>query len=185
MLECRASAYKLSSRARFALSETQQEKLRATLRKEIARGEPNCNGGQLSASQQLTQPRRASQASGSSFLLSSGFAGVRVHVSCAQLVILPLLYQAKGACSTMPPRQSLTSSFSVTDVNNEVVCPLRNQVRTDRDTNCLLARKARLTHIPGRIPLPQAMSRGESSFLYLLHSTHVIPNGTPQMHVQG
>ncbi|KAI0483077.1 hypothetical protein GGR56DRAFT_663697 [Xylariaceae sp. FL0804] len=27
----------------------------------------------------------------------------------------------------MPPRSSLTSSFSITDSNNEVVCPLRNQ----------------------------------------------------------
>ncbi|KAH9909230.1 hypothetical protein F4778DRAFT_221349 [Xylariomycetidae sp. FL2044] len=27
----------------------------------------------------------------------------------------------------MPPRSSLTSSFSITDTNNEVVCPLRNQ----------------------------------------------------------
>lgn len=27
---------------------------------------------------------------------------------------------------TMPPRSSLTSSFSVTDANNEVICPLKN-----------------------------------------------------------
>jgi hypothetical protein len=32
-----------------------------------------------------------------------------------------------GSTLTMPPRSSLTSSFSVSDANNEVVCPLRNQ----------------------------------------------------------
>lgn len=31
------------------------------------------------------------------------------------------------AAVKMPPRSSLTSSFSITDANNEVVCPLRNQ----------------------------------------------------------
>ena len=37
----------------------------------------------------------------------------------------------------MPPRASLTSSFSVTDVNNEVVCPLRNQDGSACRKRCL------------------------------------------------
>ncbi|KAI6873795.1 hypothetical protein KC338_g1509 [Hortaea werneckii] len=37
----------------------------------------------------------------------------------------------------MPPRASLTSSFSVTDANNEVVCPLRNQDGSSCRKRCL------------------------------------------------
>ncbi|KAF2838543.1 hypothetical protein M501DRAFT_1004295 [Patellaria atrata CBS 101060] len=37
----------------------------------------------------------------------------------------------------MPPRSSLTSSFSVSDANNEVVCPLRNQDGTSCRKRCL------------------------------------------------
>lgn len=37
----------------------------------------------------------------------------------------------------MPPRSSLTSSFSVTDANNEVVCPLRNQDGSSCRKRCL------------------------------------------------
>lgn len=37
----------------------------------------------------------------------------------------------------MPPRSSLTSSFSVTDSNNEVVCPLRNQDGSSCRKRCL------------------------------------------------
>ena len=37
----------------------------------------------------------------------------------------------------MPPRASLTSSFSVADVNNEVVCPLRNQDGSSCRKRCL------------------------------------------------
>lgn len=38
---------------------------------------------------------------------------------------------------TMPPRASLTSSFSVTDVNNEVVCPLKNNDGSNCRKRCL------------------------------------------------
>lgn len=38
---------------------------------------------------------------------------------------------------TMPPRSSLTSSFSVSDANNEVVCPLRNQDGSSCRKRCL------------------------------------------------
>ncbi|KAI0143630.1 hypothetical protein GGR57DRAFT_507948 [Xylariaceae sp. FL1272] len=37
----------------------------------------------------------------------------------------------------MPPRTSLTSSFSITDVNNEVVCPLRNQDGSSCRKRCI------------------------------------------------
>ncbi|KAI9760812.1 MAG: hypothetical protein M4579_001442 [Chaenotheca gracillima] len=37
----------------------------------------------------------------------------------------------------MPPRSSLTSSFSVSDANNEVVCPLRNQDGSSCRKRCL------------------------------------------------
>lgn len=39
-------------------------------------------------------------------------------------------------CS-MPPRSSLTSSFSVTDANNEVVCPLKNNDGSNCRKRCL------------------------------------------------
>ncbi|KKK22230.1 rfeD, partial [Aspergillus rambellii] len=38
---------------------------------------------------------------------------------------------------TMPPRASLTSSFSVTDANNEVVCPLKNNDGSNCRKRCL------------------------------------------------
>jgi hypothetical protein len=38
---------------------------------------------------------------------------------------------------TMPPRSSLTSSFSVTDANNEVVCPLKNNDGSNCRKRCL------------------------------------------------
>ncbi|CAG8052004.1 unnamed protein product [Penicillium olsonii] len=37
----------------------------------------------------------------------------------------------------MPPRSSLTSSFSVTDANNEVVCPLKNNDSSNCRKRCL------------------------------------------------
>ena len=37
----------------------------------------------------------------------------------------------------MPPRASLTSSFSVTDANNEVVCPLKNNDGSNCRKRCL------------------------------------------------
>ena len=37
----------------------------------------------------------------------------------------------------MPPRNSLTSSFSVTDANNEVVCPLKNNDGSNCRKRCL------------------------------------------------
>ena len=39
--------------------------------------------------------------------------------------------------SVMPPRTSLTSSFSVTDTNNEVVCPLKNNDSSNCRKRCI------------------------------------------------
>ncbi|KAI0141445.1 hypothetical protein BJ166DRAFT_103155 [Pestalotiopsis sp. NC0098] len=56
----------------------------------------------------------------------------------------------------MPPRQSLTSSFSIIDANNEVVCPLRNQDGSSCRKRCIgvstnpifLPRRARRRYRP-------------------------------------
>lgn len=48
----------------------------------------------------------------------------------------PLGTKKKTTC-TMPPRSSLTSSFSVTDANNEVVCPLKNNDGSNCRKRCL------------------------------------------------
>lgn len=55
------------------------------------------------------------------------------------LELLELLTRMVGPTSTlaMPPRPSLTSSFSVSDANNEVVCPLRNQDGSSCRKRCL------------------------------------------------
>jgi hypothetical protein len=37
----------------------------------------------------------------------------------------------------MPPRSGLTSSFSVTDANNEVVCPLKNHDGSSCRKRCI------------------------------------------------
>ncbi|KAF3803071.1 hypothetical protein GCG54_00009768 [Colletotrichum gloeosporioides] len=42
----------------------------------------------------------------------------------------------------MPPRSSLTSSFSITDSNNEVVCPLRNQDGSSCRKRCIGKRES-------------------------------------------
>ena len=39
--------------------------------------------------------------------------------------------------TSMPPRAALTSSFSVSDANNEVVCPLTNQDGSNCRKRCL------------------------------------------------
>lgn len=43
----------------------------------------------------------------------------------------------RGDICTMPPRSSLTTSFSVTDANNEVVCPLKNNDGSNCRKRCL------------------------------------------------
>ncbi|KAL6833495.1 hypothetical protein J3E69DRAFT_324218 [Trichoderma sp. SZMC 28015] len=56
----------------------------------------------------------------------------------------------------MPPRSSLTSSFSITDSNNEVVCPLRNQDGSSCRKRCIGVSTGCPT--PGPLPsLPAAI----------------------------
>ncbi|TVY65595.1 hypothetical protein LSUE1_G007457 [Lachnellula suecica] len=54
----------------------------------------------------------------------------------------------------MPPRSSLTSSFSVSDANNEVVCPLRNQDGSSCRKRCLgeHIRRAHPEHYISKLP---------------------------------
>ncbi|KAK2628071.1 hypothetical protein QTJ16_002717 [Diplocarpon rosae] len=44
---------------------------------------------------------------------------------------------ATSSANKMPPRSALTSSFSLSDANNEVVCPLRNQDGSSCRKRCL------------------------------------------------
>lgn len=54
---------------------------------------------------------------------------------------------------TMPPRASLTSSFSVTDVNNEVVCPLKNNDGSNCRKRCLgVSTLSALAFSPSQLP---------------------------------
>lgn len=52
----------------------------------------------------------------------------------------------------MPPRSSLTSSFSISDANNEVVCPLRNQDGSSCRKRCIGVRSA----FPPPLPPPSS-----------------------------
>lgn len=54
----------------------------------------------------------------------------------------------------MPPRSSLTSSFSITDANNEVVCPLRNQDGSSCRKRCI---GVSCLLLPASTPLPSAL----------------------------
>ena len=53
------------------------------------------------------------------------------------LVILSVILYIHTYVHIMPPRSSLTSSFSVTDANNEVVCPLKNNDGSNCRKRCL------------------------------------------------
>lgn len=53
------------------------------------------------------------------------------------LLFLSQLPGSRMIICTMPPRSSLTSSFSVTDANNEVVCPLKNNDSSNCRKRCL------------------------------------------------
>ncbi|OAR03116.1 hypothetical protein LLEC1_07617 [Akanthomyces lecanii] len=48
-----------------------------------------------------------------------------------------LIFGLPVAIGSMPPRSSLTSSFSITDSNNEVICPLSNQDGSHCRKRCL------------------------------------------------
>lgn len=58
------------------------------------------------------------------------------HLSLPPFFFPPPAHREGDLC-TMPPRSSLTSSFSVTDANNEVVCPLKNNDGSNCRKRCL------------------------------------------------
>ncbi|KZF24407.1 hypothetical protein L228DRAFT_95868 [Xylona heveae TC161] len=74
----------------------------------------------------------------------------------------------------MPPRSSLTSSFSVTDANNEVVCPLRNQDGSSCRKRCLGEKRYRSMQEHIRRAHPEhyiaKLPATEESFLLMINS---------------
>ncbi|QUC18248.1 uncharacterized protein UV8b_02489 [Ustilaginoidea virens] len=74
----------------------------------------------------------------------------------------------------MPPRASLTSSFSITDSNNEVVCPLRNQDGSSCRKRCIGEKRYRSMqeHIRRAHPehyIPK-LPATEESFLLMINT---------------
>lgn len=61
------------------------------------------------------------------------------HFSCLLAVVASCSHRAAHNSSpcAMPPRAPLQTSFSVADVNNEVICPLRNQDGSNCRKRCL------------------------------------------------
>ncbi|KAI0199173.1 hypothetical protein F4808DRAFT_222643 [Astrocystis sublimbata] len=90
----------------------------------------------------------------------------------------------------MPPRSSLTSSFSITDVNNEVVCPLRNQDGSSCRKRCLGEKRYRSMQEHIRRAHPEhyisKLPATEESFLLMINTPPSDrtqaqnPAGTPQ-----
>ncbi|POR31982.1 Uncharacterized protein TPAR_07795 [Tolypocladium paradoxum] len=84
----------------------------------------------------------------------------------------------------MPPRPSLTSSFSITDSNNEVVCPLRNQDRSNCRKRCIGEKRYRSMqeHIRRAHPehyLPK-LPATEESFLLMINTPPQESHSTDQ-----
>ncbi|KAK3698050.1 hypothetical protein LTR37_017166 [Vermiconidia calcicola] len=84
----------------------------------------------------------------------------------------------------MPPRASLTSSFSVSDANNEVVCPLRNQDGSSCRKRCLGEKRYRSMqeHIRRAHPeyyLPKLPATKESFELMITTPPHERPAQDP------
>jgi hypothetical protein len=74
----------------------------------------------------------------------------------------------------MPPRSSLTSSFSITDSNNEVVCPLRNQDGSSCRKRCIGEKRYRSMQEHIRRAHPEhyisKLPATEESFLLMINS---------------
>ncbi|KAK2073556.1 hypothetical protein P8C59_007835 [Phyllachora maydis] len=81
----------------------------------------------------------------------------------------------------MPPRSSLTSSFSITDSNNEVVCPLRNQDGSSCRKRCLGEKRYRSMQEHIRRAHPEhyisKLPATEESFLLMINTP---PSERPQ-----
>ncbi|KAF6839906.1 hypothetical protein CMUS01_00204 [Colletotrichum musicola] len=74
----------------------------------------------------------------------------------------------------MPPRSSLTSSFSITDSNNEVVCPLRNQDGSSCRKRCIGEKRYRSMQEHIRRAHPEhyisKLPATEESFLLMINT---------------
>ncbi|KAK5990587.1 hypothetical protein PT974_08856 [Cladobotryum mycophilum] len=87
----------------------------------------------------------------------------------------------------MPPRLSLTSSFSITDSNNEVVCPLRNQDGSSCRKRCIGEKRYRSMQEHIRRAHPEhyisKLPATEESFLLMINSPpqdrRQVDQGTP------
>ncbi|KAI8953781.1 hypothetical protein F4801DRAFT_587979 [Xylaria longipes] len=81
----------------------------------------------------------------------------------------------------MPPRSSLTSSFSITDANNEVVCPLRNQDGSSCRKRCVGEKRYRSMQEHIRRAHPEhyisKLPATEESFLLMINTP---PSERPQ-----
>ncbi|KAK3299056.1 uncharacterized protein B0H64DRAFT_89275 [Chaetomium fimeti] len=81
----------------------------------------------------------------------------------------------------MPPRSSLTSSFSITDANNEVVCPLRNQDGSSCRKRCIGEKRYRSMQEHIRRAHPEyyiaKLPATEESFLLMINTS---PSERPQ-----
>ncbi|EAQ90852.1 hypothetical protein CHGG_02787 [Chaetomium globosum CBS 148.51] len=81
----------------------------------------------------------------------------------------------------MPPRSSLTSSFSITDANNEVVCPLRNQDGSSCRKRCIGEKRYRSMQEHIRRAHPEhyiaKLPATEESFLAMINTS---PSERPQ-----
>ncbi|OHW92452.1 hypothetical protein CSPAE12_08819 [Colletotrichum incanum] len=82
----------------------------------------------------------------------------------------------------MPPRSSLTSSFSITDSNNEVVCPLRNQDGSSCRKRCIGEKRYRSMQEHIRRAHPEhyisKLPATEESFLLMINTP---PSERPPM----
>ncbi|KAI0417457.1 hypothetical protein F5X98DRAFT_147311 [Xylaria grammica] len=81
----------------------------------------------------------------------------------------------------MPPRSSLTSSFSIADANNEVVCPLRNQDGSSCRKRCIGEKRYRSMQEHIRRAHPEhyisKLPATEESFLLMINTP---PSDRPQ-----
>ncbi|KAH8884022.1 hypothetical protein GQ53DRAFT_880897 [Thozetella sp. PMI_491] len=86
----------------------------------------------------------------------------------------------------MPPRSSLTSSFSITDANNEVVCPLRNQDGSSCRKRCIGEKRYRSMQEHIRRAHPEhyisKLPATEESFLLMINTP---PSERPQTQNSG
>ncbi|RDA85655.1 hypothetical protein CP532_3560 [Ophiocordyceps camponoti-leonardi (nom. inval.)] len=83
----------------------------------------------------------------------------------------------------MPQRSSLTSSFSITDANNEVVCPLRNQDGSSCRKRCIGEKRYRSMQEHIRRAHPEnyisKLPATEESFLLMINTPPRAPDQQP------